>query len=122
MVRLATKFAGLAMLAVLASAPNAHASTHFAVSVGIGVPAAVPVAPVAVPAPVPAPAVVAPVPAPAPYGYVWVASYYAWNGYAYTVVPGAWVRPPYAGAVWVAPRYVSGPHGAYYARGYWHHH
>ena len=121
MVRSATRLAGLAMLAMLASAATAHASTHFSVSVGIGAPV-VPFAPVAVPVappvPVPAPAVVA---APAPYGYVWVPSYYAWNGYAYTVVPGAWVRPPYAGAVWVAPRYVAGPHGAYYARGYWRH-
>ena len=120
MVRLATRFAGLAMLAVLASAPSALASTHFSVSVGIGAPV-VPVAPIAVPVVPPvAPAVVA-APAPVPYGYVWVPGYYAWNGYAYTMVPGAWVRPPYAGAVWVAPRYYSGPHGAYYARGYWRH-
>ena len=119
MVRPVIRLAGLALTALAVSTSTAHASSHvyFGVNVGVGVPAAVAV-PVAPPPP-PAPAYVAP--APVPYGYIWRPGYYVWNGYAYQMVPGAWVVPPYAGAVWVAPRWVSGPHGAYYARGYWHH-
>lgn len=113
MARCAVRLAGLTMLALFAAASTAHASTH--VFVQIGVPAAV-----AVPAPPPPPPAVVAAPV-ARYGYIWQPGYYVWAGHRYRFVPGAWVRPPYAGAVWVAPRYVSGPRGAYYGRGYWRH-
>jgi hypothetical protein len=70
--------------------------------------------PVAVYAPPPAPIVAYAPPAPG-YGYTWV------NGYWYPAGPrwawraGYWVRPPYARAYWVAPRYYG---GRYYA-GFW---
>ncbi|HZT76457.1 MAG TPA: hypothetical protein VFA27_07355 [Vicinamibacterales bacterium] len=109
--------AGLTVMALLATAATTHASSHVYVGVGIGVPAPVAVAPV--PPPPVAPAYVPA--APYGYGYVWRPAYYVWTGYAYRAVPGAWVRPPYAGAVWVAPRWVSAPRGAYFVRGYWRH-
>jgi hypothetical protein len=48
-------------------------------------------------------------------GYYWVGGYYhpirgRWDWH-----PGYWVRPPYAHAFWVAPRYYS---GRWYP-GYW---
>ncbi|MFY9724358.1 MAG: hypothetical protein WB579_15680 [Bryobacteraceae bacterium] len=68
-------------------------------------PAYVP-APVVAYAPAPvAPAYYAP-PMPRP-GYVWIV---AWGGH-----PGYWARRPFAGAVWVGPRYFG---GRYYA-GHW---
>ncbi len=91
--------------------PPANAGPHFFFQIGVPVPVA--------------PVVVAPryVPPPPVYGYgypyVWRGGYYNWNGYGYGWVPGAYVRPPYAGAVWVGPRWVHGPRGAYWARGYW---
>jgi hypothetical protein len=117
MARLATQLAGFTLVALLAVAPAAYAGQHVSIGVGIGVGAPVAVAPV--PPPPPPAAVV--VGAPVPYGYVYRPGYYMWTGYGYQPVPGAYVRPPYAGAVWVAPRWVSGPHGHYYARGYWRH-
>ncbi|MFL6237324.1 MAG: hypothetical protein ACJ76N_29635 [Thermoanaerobaculia bacterium] len=42
-----------------------------------------------------------------------------WAGADWAWVPGAWVRPPQARAVWVAPRYHH-RHGHWkYVRGYW---
>ncbi len=111
MTRMATRLAGLTFFAFVAAAATAQASTHVFVQIGAPVPVAV------APAPPPPPVVVAP--APVPYGYVWRPAYYVWGGYGYRVVPGAWVRPPYAGAVWVAPRWVAAPRGGYYTRGYW---
>ena len=88
--------------------PSASAGPHFFFQVGIPVPIA----------PVVAPAYVAPPPPPA-YGWVWRAGYYNRNGYHYGWMPGAWVRPPFAGAVWVGPRWAYGPRGAYWAHGHW---
>ena len=114
MARFAFRLAGLTVLALFVAASAAHASAHVFVQIGVPAPVAMPAPP-----PPPPPAVVA---APvAPYGYVWQPGYYVWAGYGYRLMPGAWVRPPYAGAVWVAPRYVSGPRGAYYTHGYWRH-
>jgi len=119
MVRPVLRLAGLALTVLAFSTSTAHAGSHvyFGVNVGIGVPA--PVAVAVPPPPPPAPAHVAP--ASAPYGYVWRPGYYVWTGHAYRMMPGTWVRRPYAGAVWVAPRYVSGPRGRYCVHGYWHH-
>ncbi len=72
---------------------------------GVGVPVA---------APPPVAYYAAPVPAPAP-GYYWVNGYYYPVGPRWVWRPGYWARPPYAGAVWVGPRYYRG----YYYRGYW---
>jgi hypothetical protein len=103
---------GSAVLAILAllvlSVPKAEASSHFFFQIGVPIPVA--------------PVVVAPPPPPPPpyaYGYVWRAGYYSWNGYAYGWVPGVWVRPPFAGAVWVGPRWAAGPRGHVWMRGYW---
>jgi len=65
------------------------------------------------PAPVPvAAAYVPPMPGP---GYVWVAGYSYPLGAGLAWRPGYWAHRPFAGAVWVAPRYFG---GRYYA-GYW---
>jgi len=134
----------IALLALGASvllAVNADAASHshFSVNIGIGIPAPVyapPPAPVYAPPPAP---VYAPTPAPvygpppppppyAAYGYVWVPAYSVWTGYGYRTVPGAWVRPPYHGGVWVAPHWeTSHGHGHAYGhdrawvKGYWRH-
>lgn len=63
----------------------------------------------------PAPAYVAPAPvyaAPAP---VWISGYYYPVGPRWAWRPGYWARPPFAGAVWIGPRYARG----HYYRGYW---
>ena len=116
MVRMTARLAGLSLAALLTTAAAAHAAPQVSVGIGIGVGAPPYVAVPRVPPPPPAAVIVG---APMPYGYVWRPGYYAWTGYGYQLVRGAYVRPPYAGAVWVAPRYYSGPHGHYYARGYW---
>ena len=75
-------------------------------------------------APPPAPIYAPPPPPYAAYGYVWVPAYSVWTGYAYRTVPGAWVRPPYAHAVWVAPHWEQGhghAHGSVWMNGYWRH-
>jgi hypothetical protein len=75
---------------------------------------------VGTPVPPPPVVVVRPVPPPAPaYGMVWRPGYYAWTGYRYNWVPGVWVRPPYAGARWVAPGWVRQPRGYAWSGGYW---
>jgi len=99
----------VAAFAVLVLAvPAAHAGPRVFIQIG----APVPVAPVIV-----APRVIPP--PPYAYGMVWRPGYYNWTGYGYALVPGAWVRPPYARAVWVGPRWVHEPRGAFWARGYW---
>ena len=65
-------------------------------------------------APPPPPAVAYYPPSPAP-GYVWVPGYYYPAGPRYVWRAGYWARPPYAGAVWVGPRYAR---GRYYG-GHW---
>src|SRR6185312_11807565 len=100
-IMLKARVALLAVGTVVLLAGSARADTR--VFVQIGAPA-----PVYVPAPPPAPVYVAA--RPAPYGYVWRPAHYVWTGYGYRMIPAAYVRPPYAGAVWVAPRYVARPH------------
>ncbi len=46
-------------------------------------------------------------PCPAP-GYVWVDGYWNWNRSRYAWTNGYWMRPPFAGGHWVAPRYDRG--------------
>src|SRR5271170_8495163 len=52
-------------------------------------------------------------------GYVWIGGYQRWNGSGYMWVAGRWVRPPRAGAIWVAPRYGKSGGGWVYHKGYW---
>ena len=66
----------------------------------------------------PAPVVEHRVVAPGP-GYVWTGGYHRWDGRAYVWVPGAWVRPPRAHAVWVAPHYVHRNGGYVFVEGRW---
>ena len=54
---------------------------------------------------------------PARPGYVWIAGSYDWVGGRYVWTRGHYMRRPYAGAVWVAPRWEAGAHR--YHRGYW---
>ena len=77
---------------------------------GFGAPAPVPVY-VAPPAPV-VTAYVPPAPGP---GYTWIAGYYAPVGPRWAWNAGYWARRPFAGAVWVGPRYYRGR----YFGGYW---
>ena len=67
----------------------------------------------------PGPPVAAYAPA-GPYGYVWQPGYYAWTGVGYQWVPGVWARPPYPGAVWIAPRWQHADRGWHMERGRWH--
>lgn len=55
-----------------------------------------------------------PVPGP---GFVWVNGYWYPVGHRYLWHQGYWTRPPYAGALWVAPRYDS--HAGRFFNGYW---
>ena len=112
MVRMLRRIGLLSTVMIVTLAATAHASTRFFVN--IGAPAPVVVAPVPV-----APVVVAPVPPPAPYPPVWQPAYYVWTGYGYRRMPGAWVRPPYAGAAWVPGRWVARPRGSVWVQGYW---
>jgi hypothetical protein len=56
--------------------------------------------------------------APAP-GYIWVGGYWHWYGNRWVWYRGHYMRPPHAGAVWVAPRYVFRNGTRIYVRGYW---
>jgi hypothetical protein len=89
-------------------------AAHFSVGVAVGYPAYGP-GPVAPYAP-PPPRVVSyyQPPAPGP-GYCWVNGYWYPAGPRYAWRAGYWAPRPYAGAVWVGPRYFSGR----YYRGYW---
>ena len=106
-----SRVALMAVGTVVLLAANANAASHVFVSIGVGIPAPVvvaappPVVVAAPPPPPPAPVIVAAPPAPYVYGYVWRPAYYVWTGYGYQLMPGAWVRPPYARAVWVAPHW-----------------
>ena len=132
------RIALFAVGAIVLLAVNADAAGHSHVyfNIGIGIPAPVPVVVAAPPPPppvyVPPPApVYVPAPPPPPYatyGYVWVPEYSVWTGYGYRTVPGAWVRPPYREAVWVAPHWDNGhghayghTHGSAWVNGYWRH-
>jgi hypothetical protein len=48
-------------------------------------------------------------------GYSWINGYWYPAGSRYAWRAGYWARPPYAGAIWVGPRY----YGHRYYRGYW---
>src|SRR5262245_20390467 len=54
-------------------------------------------------------------------GYVWVPGYWDWRGprFGYAWVSGAWLRPPRAHAVWVAPRWHTHRHATYFVAGHW---
>jgi hypothetical protein len=92
--------------ALLLAGSSMFAGPRVYFGVGVGVP-------VAPPPPPPVIAYAAPAPGP---GYAWVNGYYYPVGPRYVWRPGYWARPPYAGSVWVAPRY----HRGHYHRGYWH--
>jgi hypothetical protein len=47
--------------------------------------------------------------------FFWIEGYWYPVGRVYRWHDGYWTRPPYAGAVWIAPRYE----GNYYYVGYW---
>jgi hypothetical protein len=98
----------LFVLALLAGSA-VFAGTRVFVGVGIGAPGP------AYYLPPPHPPVVAYVPpCPGP-GYTWVAGYWYPVGPRYYWHAGYWTRPPYRGAIWVAPRY----HKHRYHHGYW---
>ncbi len=106
--QLKTKLTILTLIASCALFVATATPSHAGVVVGFNVGFAPPVAPVEV-------AVAAPGP-----GYVWVAGHYGWYpGVGYRWERGAWLRPPYPHAAWVGPRYVYGPHGRMFYRGYW---
>jgi hypothetical protein len=110
---MATRHNKLTLLVLIASfalllASAAPSSAGVVVGLGVNVGFAPPVAPVEVVAPVPGP------------GYLWVGGHYGWYpGVGYRWARGAWIRPPFPHAVWVAPRYAYGPHGRFFYRGYW---
>jgi hypothetical protein len=66
----------------------------------------------------PPPVVEARIVAPGP-GYIWVAGYHRWDGRAYVWMPGAWVRPPRARAVWVPAHWERERRGWYFVEGHW---
>lgn len=121
----------VAVGAVVLMAANADAASHWRVNIGIAIPAPVvvtaPPPPPPVYVPPPAPVYVPPpapvyVPPPVTVGFVWVPSYVVWTGYGYRTVPGAWVRPPYAHAAWVAPHWEQSrgrARGSVWVNGYW---
>lgn len=98
----------LRLLALLLAAGPSLFAGHLFVGVGIGAPYPVYAAP-------PPPPVVAYAPPVARPGYAWVNGYYYPSGPRWVWRGGYWAHPPYAHAVWVAPRYYRG--GWY--RGYW---
>ncbi len=53
--------------------------------------------------------------------FVWVRGHWDWVGgrRGYVWLPGAWVRPPHAHAVWIEPRYEFRRRHHFFARGYW---
>jgi hypothetical protein len=56
----------------------------------------------------PAPRVVRVVPVRPARDYVWVSGYWYPAARHYRWRDGYWVRPPFSGAVWIAPRYAEG--------------
>lgn len=99
---------------LLLAGSSAFAGPRIFFGVGVGVPVAPPpaYAPVYAPAYGPGYAYVPPCPGP---GYTWIGGYWYPAGARYVWRPGYWARPPYRGAVWMAPRY----HRGFYYRGYW---
>src|SRR5215469_15764834 len=93
----ATVFAGAAFLA------HTPAQAHVAVYVGVAPPVIPVYAQPAIPGPV----------------YIWTPGYWAWTGEGYEWVNGAWVYPPYAGALWTPGYWGYGPAGYYWNAGYW---
>jgi len=72
-------------------------------------------------APPPPPAEAVPPPPPGPPGaMVWQPGYWSWDGRAYVWVAGVYARRPHRHAMWVAPRWVAGPHGWVWEPGHWH--
>ncbi len=55
--------------------------------------------------------------------WVWVPGYYRWipRHQRYAWVRGHWVRPPYAHAVWIAPRWEERNGEWVYSKGRWDH-
>ena len=51
--------------------------------------------------------------------YVWIGGYQRWNGTRYVWVPGKWVVPPRAGAVWIPPRWNPSGGGFVFVAGRW---
>ncbi len=100
----------LMILMFLIGTTAAFAGTHFYVGVGVG--GYYPGYYAAPPPPPPAVAYYPPSPGP---GYGWVSGYYYPVGPRYVWHAGYWAHRPYAGAVWVGPRY----YGHRYYRGYW---
>jgi hypothetical protein len=99
----------LLLLMFLVASSSVFAA-HWSVGIGVGVgPAYGYYA-----APPPPPVVAYYPPSPGP-GYTWVSGYYYPAGPRYVWRAGYWARPPYAGAVWVGPRYT----GHRYYNGYW---
>ena len=98
----------LVVLMLLASS-SLFAGVHFSVGIGVGPAYGYYAAP-----PPPPPAVAYYPQSPRP-GYVWISGYYDRIGPRYVWRAGYWSRPPYAGAVWVAPRYE----GHRYTNGHW---
>jgi WXXGXW repeat (2 copies) len=52
-------------------------------------------------------------------GYIWTPGYWAWNGYGYAWVQGAWVAAPYVGALWTPGYWGYGYGGYFWNTGYW---
>lgn len=89
-------------------------STMFG-QISIGVNIGVPAQGYYVAPPPPPPPPVVRIPRSPGRGYVWVPGFYVNVGPRYRWNNGYWARPPYRGAVWVAPRYK----GNRYYPGYW---
>jgi WXXGXW repeat (2 copies) len=101
----------LALLLLAGSSMFGATRVFFGVGVGGGY---YPPPPVYAYAPPPPPVYAYVPPAPGP-GYSWVAGYWAPVGPRWTWRPGYWAARPFAGAVWVGPRY----YGHRHYPGYW---
>ena len=102
------------LVTILAFAVSSVSAQHVAVGIGVGVGYAPP-PPVYTYAPPPyPPATYYTTPSPGP-NYAWIGGYYYPYHGRYAWRAGYWAPRPYAGAVWVAPRYA---HSRYYY-GYW---
>jgi len=103
-----TKILALLLLA----GSSAFAGVRFGIGIGVG--GYYPYGGYVYAAPPPPPAYYAPAPV-ARVGYVWVPGYYYPVGPRWVWRAGYYARPPYAGAIWVAPRY----YGGRYYTGFW---
>jgi hypothetical protein len=101
-----TLIASFALLLGSSAAAFGGVAVGFGVNVGFAPP----------PVPV-AREVVAPCPGP---GYAFVAGHWGWYpAFGYRWVRGAWLLRPHPRAVWVGPRFVAGPRGRVFFRGFW---